>query len=90
MYCFLKNISRTFLMLAAVSMVFLIPVFVYLHDYLLEFDFNKNPVVLVCILGLLILQPVSYIFLAVFMRKLEKQLFALDLEVTKKNRNAEK
>ena len=89
MYGFLKNISRTFLILAAVSTVFLIPVFAYLHDYLLEFNFDKNPVVLVCILGFLILQPVSYIFLAVFMRKLEKRLFVLDLEVSKKNRNKE-
>lgn len=84
MFDFFKTMSRIFAVLAIISALLLIPVVVYLHDYQLEFDLNKHPVVMLSILGLLILQPFVFICLAVLTRSIAKNLFDYDLNIEKR------
>ena len=84
MFDVLKTASKVFVALAIISGLLLIPVFAYLHDYQLEFDLNKHPVIAICIVGLLILQPIVFASLAVLTSKLNKALFAYDLNLHKK------
>ena len=84
MFDCLKTMSRVFVVLAIISTLLLIPVVVYLHDYQLEFDLNKHPVVMFSILGLLISQPISFICLAVLTRGLAKTFFRYDLGIDKR------
>lgn len=89
MFDFLKTASRVFVVLAIVCTILLIPVFIYLHDYQLEFSLNKHPIVMLCVLGLLILQPISFAMLAGITRVLEKKLFRYDLKIHKKIKDVE-
>ena len=84
MFAFLKTISKVFVALAIISTMLLIPVLVYLHDYQLEFSLDKHPIVTICVVGLLILQPITFAILAAATRALEKNLFDHDLEIHQK------
>lgn len=84
MFDFLKTLSKVFVALAIISTILLIPVLAYLHDYQLEFSLNKHPVVTICVVGSLILQPITFAILAAATRAMEKKLFDHDLEIHKK------
>lgn len=84
MFDFLKTASRIFVILAIVSTILIIPVLAYLHGYQLRFSLNKHPFITFCIIGLLMLQPISFICLAVLTRNLRKNLFDYDLETFKR------
>ena len=84
MFDLLKTISRIFIVLAIVSTILLVPVFAYLHDYQLTFSLDKHPIIMLCISGLLILQPFSFMLLAVLTRGLAKTFFRYDLGIDKR------
>lgn len=84
MFDYLKTMSRVFAAFAIISTVFLIPVLAYLHDYQLEFFLDKHPIIMLCILGLLMFQSISFMLLAVLTRGLAKTFFRYDLGIDKR------
>ena len=84
MFSFLKSISKKLVILGIISIVFVIFVAFYLDSYAHGFDWDKDPIIAFSILGFIILQPISFLYLAAIIRRLERNLVDYDVEVSRR------
>lgn len=84
MFSFLKSISKKLVIFGIISMVFVLFVTVYLGSYAHGFDLERHPFLVLSIMGMLFFQPISFLYLAAIIRRLERNLVDYDVEVSRR------